>query len=198
MRVYVQSLINCGAKPWFDASLAHGVAWKTTTAGCIHFHVSFRPKKKENEELTLQVLRISGIPMTKKKIMELELSLVHPQQNVGVPGTHLITLPMIQKAVERVQATGTRPTINNIPPKCMSDSTFLNTLCFHVNRWTRSIKAVMKLGRDVVSGINFWPSLGRVPEGIESQLQGEGALTIIDCPQNAEWYHATVSSVTDT
>ena len=40
--------------------------------------------------------------MTKKKFAELELSLLHLQQNVEIPETHLIVHPIIQRAVEQV------------------------------------------------------------------------------------------------
>jgi hypothetical protein len=43
-----------------------------------------------------------GIPMTKKKFAELELSLLHLQQNVEIPETHLIIHPIIQRTVEQV------------------------------------------------------------------------------------------------
>jgi hypothetical protein len=46
---------------------------------------------------------ITGIPMTKKKFAELELSLLHLQQNVEIPETHLIIHPVIQRAVEQVR-----------------------------------------------------------------------------------------------
>ena len=41
--------------------------------------------------------------MTKKKFAELELSLLHLQQNVEIPETHLIIHPVIQKAVEQAR-----------------------------------------------------------------------------------------------
>lgn len=44
--------------------------------------------------------------MTKKKFAELELSLLHLQQNVEIPETHLIIHPTIQKAVEQVRNSG--------------------------------------------------------------------------------------------
>lgn len=40
--------------------------------------------------------------MTKKKFAELELSLLHLQQNVEIPETHLVIHPTIQRAVEQV------------------------------------------------------------------------------------------------
>ena len=44
--------------------------------------------------------------MTKKKFAELELSLLHLQQNVEIPETHLVIHPIIQKAVEQVRNLG--------------------------------------------------------------------------------------------
>jgi len=141
--------------------------------------------------------------MTKKKFAELELSLLHLQQNVEIPETHLIIHPVIQKAVEQAQTNGTRPSINNIPQKLLNDSTFLNALHSHVNQWIKSIQAVTKLSRDVASGtasqeINFWLSLERALEGIEAQLRSEDVLMIMDCLRNAKRYHATVSFIADT
>lgn len=52
---------------------------------------------------TYCVDRHSGIPMTKKKFAELELSLLHLQQNVEIPETHLIIHPIIQRSVEQVR-----------------------------------------------------------------------------------------------
>jgi hypothetical protein len=49
--------------------------------------------------------RYSGIPMTKKKFAELELSLLHLQQNVEIPETNLIIHPVIQRSVEQVKSS---------------------------------------------------------------------------------------------
>jgi dynein heavy chain 1 len=143
--------------------------------------------------------------MTKKKFAELELSLLHLQQNVEIPETHLIIHPIIQRAVEQAEASGSsRPNISHIPPKLLNDSTFLNTLHAHVNSWIKSIQAVTKLNRDVASGtasqeINFWLSLERALEGIEAQLRSEEVGTLVmDCLRNAKRFHATVSFIADT
>ena len=141
--------------------------------------------------------------MTKKKFAELELSLLHLQQNVEIPETHLIIHPTVQRAVEQARAEGRRPSIADIPPKLLSDSTFLNTLHSHVNQWIKSIQTVTKLSRDVSSGtasqeINFWLSLERALEGIENQLRSEEVLIVMECLRNAKRFHATVSFMTDT
>jgi len=43
--------------------------------------------------------------MTKKKFAELELSLLHLQQNVEIPDTDLIIHPVIKRAVDQVRTT---------------------------------------------------------------------------------------------
>lgn len=141
--------------------------------------------------------------MTKKKFAELELSLLHLQQNVEIPETHLIIHPVIQRAVEQARTAGNRPSLSDIPPKLLNDSTFLNTLHSHVNQWIKSIQAVTKLTRDVASGtasqeINFWLSLERALEGIENQLRSEEVNMVMDCLRNAKRFRATVSFIADT
>lgn len=195
----LHAVVSCGVKPWFDAFVGSRGGVKDNDSKMGQFHVA-TPLTKWVAELSLCRL---GIPMTKKKFAELELSLLHLQQNVEIPETHLIIHPVIQRAVEQAQAKGTRPSINDIPPKLLSDSTFLNTLHSHVNQWIKSIQAVTKLSRDVSSGtasqeINFWLSLERALEGIESQLRSEDVLMIMDCLRNAKRYHATVSFIADT
>ena len=46
--------------------------------------------------------------MTKKKFAELELSLLHLQQNVEIPEMHFTIHPIIQRAVEEARAAGRR------------------------------------------------------------------------------------------
>jgi hypothetical protein len=48
--------------------------------------------------------------MTKKFFVELELSLLHLQQNVEIPETHLVIHPVIQRAVEQVISPRILPT----------------------------------------------------------------------------------------
>lgn len=170
----LHSLVSCAVKPWFDAFVG-------TRGGD----------------------SATGIPITKKKFAELELSLLHLQQNVEIPETHLIIHPVIQRAVEQAQAANVRPNISHIPAKTLNDSTFLNTLQAHVNTWIKSIQAVTKLNRDVSSGtasqeINFWLSLERALEGIEAQLRSDEVNMVMDCLRNAKRFHATVSFIADT
>ncbi|TFK68520.1 hypothetical protein BDN72DRAFT_677591 [Pluteus cervinus] len=175
----LHAVVSCGVKPWFDA------------------FVGSRGGAKDGGDSKM------GIPMTKKKFAELELSLLHLQQNVEIPETHLVIHPVIQKAVEQAGASGVRPSINLIPTKTLNDSSFLNSLHGQVNAWIKSIQAVTKLTRDVSSGtasqeINFWLSLERALEGIEAQLRSDEVNMVMDCLRNAKRFHATVSFIADT
>ncbi|KAJ6620693.1 dynein heavy chain, N-terminal region 1-domain-containing protein [Mycena sp. CBHHK59/15] len=175
----LHAVVSYGVKPWFDA------------------FVGARGAGRDAGDSKM------GIPMTKKKFAELELSLLHLQQNVEIPETNLVIHPNIQRAVEQAQAAGTRPNINDLPPKLLNDSTFLNSLHANVNSWIKSIQAVTKLTRDVTSGtasqeINFWLSLERELEGIETQLRSEEVNMVMDCLRNAKRFRATVSFIADT
>ncbi|KAJ7243639.1 dynein heavy chain, N-terminal region 1-domain-containing protein [Mycena rebaudengoi] len=175
----LHAVVSYGVKPWFDA------------------FVGSRGAGRDSGDSKM------GIPMTKKKFAELELSLLHLQQNVEIPETNLVIHPNIQRAVEQAQAAGTRPSINDLPPKLLNDSTFLNSLHANVNSWIKAIQAVTKLTRDVTSGtasqeINFWLSLERELEGIETQLRSEEVNMVMDCLRNAKRFRATVSFIADT
>ncbi|THH27962.1 hypothetical protein EUX98_g6222 [Antrodiella citrinella] len=174
----LHAVVSSAVKPWFEA------------------FVGARGGGKDGDQKM-------GIPMTKKKFAELELSLLHLQQNVEIPETHLTIHPAIQRAVEQARSQGSRPNISDVPPKLLGDSTFLNALHGHVNQWIKSIQTVTKLSRDVSSGtasqeINFWLSLERALEGIEAQLRSEEVNMVMDCLRNAKRFHATVSFIADT
>ncbi|KAL0062365.1 dynein heavy chain [Marasmius tenuissimus] len=174
----LHAVVSQGVKPWFDA------------------FVGSRGGAKDIDQKL-------GIPMTKKKFAELELSLLHLQQNVEIPETSLIIHPVIQRAVEQARTNSARPNISFIPPKTLNDSSFLNALHGNVNSWIKAIQAVTKLNRDVASGtasqeINFWLSFERAIDGIEAQLRSEEVNMVMDCLRNAKRFHATVSFITDT
>ncbi|CCO26269.1 Dynein heavy chain, cytoplasmic AltName: Full=Dynein heavy chain, cytosolic [Rhizoctonia solani AG-1 IB] len=174
----LHAVVSQAVKPWFDA------------------FVGARGSGKDGDGKM-------GIPVTKKKFAELELSLLHLQQNVEIPETHLIIHPVIQKAVDQAHTSNTPVHIDLIPSSTLNDSSFLNTLQAHVNTWIKSIQGVTKLTRDVSSGtasqeINFWLSLERALEGIETQLRGDEVQLVMECLRNAKRFRATVSFIADT
>ncbi|KAI0369874.1 dynein heavy chain protein 2 [Pilatotrama ljubarskyi] len=173
----LHAVISCAMKPYFEA------------------FVGSRGGGKDGDSKM-------GVPVAKKKFAELELSLLHLQQNVEIPETHLIIHPVIQRTVEQARQNGQRPNISDLPPKLLNDSSFLNTLQNHVNQWIKSIQAVTKLNRDVSSGtasqeINFWLSMERALESIDEQLRGDEVVMVLETLRNAKRFRATVSFLAD-
>ncbi|GAA5943977.1 hypothetical protein JCM3775_004729 [Rhodotorula graminis] len=145
-----------------------------------------------------------GIPMTKKKFAELELSLLHLQQNVEIPDIVLSIHPTIAAAVARAEASGTRASVvEHVDPALLADSAFLNKLQGEVNSWVKEIQTVTKLSRDVASGtasqeVNFWLGMERALEAIEKQLKSDPVQLTLDVLKHAKRFHATVSFIADT
>lgn len=116
--------------------------------------------------------------MAKKKIAELELSLLHLQQNIEIPEISLNIHPVVQRAIDECREEGRRVTVDALEGSYFSDSTFLNKLQGDVNGWIKEIQKVTKLSRDPASGtaiqeINFWLSMERALEKIDEQLKSD-------------------------
>ncbi|RKP12335.1 dync1h1 protein, partial [Piptocephalis cylindrospora] len=144
-----------------------------------------------------------GIPMAKKKFAELELSLLHLQQNVEIPEIILSIHPAIQRAVEKCRESNKRVTVDVVETSLLGDSSFLNRLQGDVNGWIKEIQKVTKLTRDPASGqaiqeINFWLSMERALERIEEQLKSDPIVLTLDVLKHAKRFHATVSFRADT
>ena len=77
------------------------------------------------------------MPSVQKKINELEVGLLHLQQNIDIPEINLPIHPTIQEIVE---AKG-KPVVEDLGA-AVSDSTFLNALQKDVSRWIREIQKV--------------------------------------------------------
>ncbi|KAK4240895.1 dynein heavy chain, N-terminal region 1-domain-containing protein [Achaetomium macrosporum] len=145
----------------------------------------------------------TGIPVTKKRWTELELSLLHLQQNVEIPEVSLPFHPIVQTALDEAAARQSKPTLDLIPPSVLQDSTFLNNLQATVNNWIKSIQVITKMTRDPTTGtatqeINFWLSMESALEGIENQLRSEGVMLTLEVLKHAKRFQATVSFTADT
>ncbi|CAM1511285.1 Fc.00g087980.m01.CDS01 [Cosmosporella sp. VM-42] len=151
----------------------------------------------------------TGIPVTKKRLNDLELSLLHLQQNVDIPEISLAFHSIVQNVLDNADAENTRPTIEGIPPHLLQDSTFLNRLQANVNTWIKSIQGITKLTKDPSSStnqefstasqeVNFWLSMESALEGIEGQLRSEGVLLTLEVLKHAKRFQATVSFTADT
>lgn len=146
---------------------------------------------------------LTGIPMAKRKFAELELSLLHLQQNVEIPEVHLTVHPVVRTTIEKCQLSSRKVIPDEIQPaSLLTDSSFLNRLQSDVNCWVREVQTVTKLDRDVGSGtasqeINFWLSMEHAQESIEQQLRSEPINLTLDILRNGKRFHAIVSFIAD-
>ena len=78
------------------------------------------------------------MPSVQKKINELEVGLLHLQQNIDIPEISLPIHPVIQQLVDSKK----KPTVEDLGSS-ISDSSFLNALQKDVSRWIREIQKVL-------------------------------------------------------
>ncbi|KAK4989517.1 dynein heavy chain [Elasticomyces elasticus] len=149
----------------------------------------------------------TGIPGTRKRLAELELSLQHLQEDSEIPEVTLEVHDVVQAALDEALARGTRPSVDQIPAELLADSQFANTLQSIVNGWIKSIQSVTKATRDnprdVGSGtatqeINYWLSMEARIADIARQQQSDGVQLTIDILDKAKRYNVTTSFATDT
>ncbi|KAF9438119.1 hypothetical protein BGZ76_009650 [Entomortierella beljakovae] len=182
----LHSYIHYAVSPYFNAYVSTKKGAEAVS--------SKRPDDKDGK---------MGIPMAKKKIAELELSLLHLQQNVEIPEISLNIHPVVQRAIDQCREEGRRVTVDALDSAYFSDSTFLNKLQGDVNGWIKEIQKVTKLSRDPASGtaiqeINFWLSMEKALEKIDEQLKSDQVVLTLDVLKHAKRFHATVSFIADT
>ncbi|KAI8974487.1 dynein heavy chain [Pilobolus umbonatus] len=182
---FLHSYIHLAVSPYFNAyvNARHDKA-----------EVSSKSKNEDNK---------MGVPMAKKKMAELELSLLHLQQNVEIPEISLNIHPLVQKAVDKCREQNKRVTVEAVDPTLFSDSSFLNKLQSDVNGWIKEIQKVTKMSRDPASGtaiqeINFWLSMERALEKIDEQLKSDQITLTLEILKHAKRFHTTISFIADT
>ena len=145
----------------------------------------------------------NGVPATKKKLAELELSLRHLQQNIDIPQLILPLPDVIQDALRTCESNGAKPSLDPIPPELLSNSAFLNDVQNTVNTWIKSIQTITRMSRDPESGsagqeINFWIHMESALEDVEKQLSSDGIRLTMELLKQAKRFQATTSFSADT
>jgi len=145
----------------------------------------------------------SGISGAKRRIAELEMSLLHLQQNTDIPMVHLPMHDVVVDALQRAAAQGIPPSVQIIPSHILENTTVLNNIQSHVNNWIKSIQGITKLSRDAASGsaaqeINFWLSLESALNKVVDELDSDGVKLTLDILKRAKRQQALVSFETDT
>ena len=81
-------------------------------------------------------------PNIEKRISEVEVGLLHLQQNIDIPEISLVVHPVVQAAVKKARDEGKVTPRGQDFASYIEDSTFLNNLQNTVNRWIREIQKV--------------------------------------------------------
>ncbi|KAJ3451774.1 dynein heavy chain [Anaeramoeba flamelloides] len=126
-----------------------------------------------------------GVPVVKKKLVELETAFLQFQQNVDIPKIHLKVEEEIIKCVQKNSKSSKqkKPSPKDLG-KLYNDTNFLNRVQSGVNKWIRDIQKVTRTKRDPLSGtaeqeIKFWGTLKQRLTEIADQVNtGEVVLTL--------------------
>lgn len=162
---------------------------------------AFAPYFKSYVKVTGRAER-DGDKMAEKKFAELEMGLLHLQQNIDIPEITLSIHPVVGAAVKKAGEEGRKATVDDFVDK-VEDSVFLNHLQSGVNRWIREIQKVTKLERDPSSGtalqeISFWLNLERALLRIQEKRESPEVSLTLDILKKGKRFHATVSFDADT
>lgn len=83
-------------------------------------------------------------PTVEKKIAELEMGLLHLQQNIDIPEISLPINPVVSAVIKKCQEENRKPKVEDFGDR-VEDAQFLNSLQSGVNRWIREIQKVFVL-----------------------------------------------------
>ncbi|XP_037905377.1 dynein heavy chain, cytoplasmic isoform X4 [Hermetia illucens] len=141
-------------------------------------------------------------PSVEKKLTELEMGLLHLQQNIDIPEITLVIHQLVANTIKKCNDENRKAKVADFGDK-VEDSTFLNQLQNGVNRWIKEIKKVTKLDRDPASGttlqeVSFWLNLERALYRIQEKRESPEVALTLDILKHGKRFHATVSFDTDT
>ena len=144
-----------------------------------------------------------GIPVTQRKIAELETSLMQLQQNIEVPLIFLTLHPQVQAALDHATKTGDKPKVDYFSTDRLEDATFMNELQATTNMWIREIQRLTAISHDVESGpisheISFWSNLEAVLDDVERQLQSDGVQLTLAILKQGKRFLVSASFASDT
>lgn len=86
-------------------------------------------------------------PSVEKKMVELEMGLLHLQQNIDIPEITLPVHAVVASVIKKCGEENRKPKVVDFGDR-VEDSTFLNQLQNGVNRW---IKEIQKVGINYLS-----------------------------------------------
>lgn len=180
----IHSIVHNALGPYFDAYIRSRESVEST-----------KPRADPDAK--------TGVPGTKKRIAELEMSLLHLQQNTEIPIVQLPLHEVVRAALAEAEAQGKRPSVQLIPQETLENTIVLNSVQNNVNGWIRAIQAITKLSKDAdfdsaAQEINFWISLEDALKRVEDDLQSDGVVLTLNILKTAKRHQAFISFSTDT
>lgn len=141
-------------------------------------------------------------PTMEKKITELEMGLLHLQQNIEIPEVNLAIHPIVIQVVQKCVGENRRPKVDDFSDY-LDNTDFLNSLQSHVNRWVREIQRVTKLDQDPMKGstrqeISFWLNLERALARIQEKRESVEVQLTFEILKTVKRFHAIVGFDSDT
>lgn len=142
------------------------------------------------------------IDATRKKLVDLEMTLHSLQQETLMPAVHFSLHPEIQRVLDAKADSREDVTFADFEP-LTHQSEFLNELQQHVNNYIRQVQKVTQLDSDLSSStvlqeVKFWQQMNAKLTEVEEMLNEPGVKLTMELLKNAKRFHATVSFLTDT
>ncbi|KAK5456057.1 dynein heavy chain [Exophiala xenobiotica] len=146
-----------------------------------------------------------GVPGAKRRMKELEISLLNLQQNTDIPLVHLPLHEVVVHTLQDAAAQGVSPSVQLIPAHVLENSTVQNSLTNCVNGWIKSIQALTKLAKDLSGAqataaqeINFWLNLESALAKLGDELQSDGVKLTMEILKKAKRQQQVIGFDTDT
>ena len=142
------------------------------------------------------------VPAVQKKMSELEISLLHLQQNINIPEVELITSRRIKEVVQEATKMGRKATFEDFGEE-LEDPKFLTKLQNDVKDWIKKIQKVTVLTQEPALGsalqeMTFWINMEYALHNIQNMKASPEVVLTMDCLKKAKKFRVFVSFDTDT
>ncbi|KAI0984717.1 hypothetical protein GJ496_002628 [Pomphorhynchus laevis] len=142
------------------------------------------------------------VPALEKKFAEIEMGLLHLQQNIDIPEVNLTAHPVILEVIKKCSHENRKPTVDDFA-EYLENSNFMNQLHTDVNRWVKEIQEITRLDRDPSSGtamqeITFWVNLERVLNRIQERRESLEITLTLDILRAGKRFIAVLAFDSDT
>jgi len=143
-----------------------------------------------------------GFKNATRSVTDLELSLLHLQEDIEIPEINLIIHPVVKQLISKATEENRKPSVQDLGEK-VEDPQLLNALQKCVSKWIREMQKVTKLDRDPSSGttlqeVSFWLNLEQALYALRDRRDALDVALTLEILKHGKRFHATVSFDADT